>query len=87
MAQADDLALYYFPACPFCRRVTLALEELGVEVELRNTRTEVVHEAALIKARGRKTVPVLRISKPEGDEWMPESLDIVVYLKERFGAD
>jgi glutaredoxin 2 len=29
-------------------------------------------------------VPVLRIQKAGGDEWMPESADIVRYLEKRF---
>ena len=88
MIRADDLALYYFPTCPYCRRVLRALEELGVELELRNIRSEIVFEAELVRARGRSTVPVLRIRGAGGaeDTWMPESLDIVAYLKERFSV-
>ena len=36
----------------------------------------------LIESRGRATVPVLRITSPNGEErWMPESPDIVRYLE------
>ena len=39
----------------------------------------------LIEARGRATVPVLRITSPGGEErWMPESRDIVHYLEKTF---
>ncbi|MEM9861862.1 MAG: glutathione S-transferase N-terminal domain-containing protein [Myxococcota bacterium] len=41
---------------------------------------------ARVEARGRATVPVLRIAKDEGeDEWMPESADIVRYLYAQYG--
>ena len=37
-------------------------------------------------ARGRTTVPVLRITSPDGNErWMPESSDIVRYLQTSYG--
>lgn len=87
MPQAEDLALYYFSACPYCRRVLAALESLDVQVELRNIRAEPAFREALRAVRGRTTVPVLRISGEGGeDRWMPESRDIVAYLKERFGV-
>jgi glutaredoxin 2 len=38
-----------------------------------------------VEATGRRTVPVLRIEHDDGRvEWMPESADIVDYLRERF---
>ena len=40
----------------------------------------------LIAERGRATVPVLRITSPDGSErWMPESADIIAYLEELYG--
>lgn len=86
MARADDLALYHYEGCGYCARVRRALSELGVEVELRDIERDPTHLRALVDARGRRTVPVLRIRHDEGDEWMPESADIVAYLRRRFGA-
>ena len=85
MHNPDDLSLYYYDGCFFCARVRQALDELGVRVELRNIIDDPQHLHALVEARGRRTVPVLRIRKDGGDEWMPESADIVRYLKQRFG--
>ena len=85
MPGADDLSLYYFPACPYCRRVLRAMDELELALELRDIRAEPQRRAELVAARGRGTVPVLRISGEGEDEWLPESLDIVAYLKKRFG--
>lgn len=81
-ANDDSLALYYFPTCPFCRRVLTALKGLDVEVELRNINEEEQYRDELVAARGRATVPVLRIESPDGDvRWMPESRDIIRYLE------
>ena len=81
----DRLALYYFDGCPFCNRVRSAIDQLGIDVELRNIMLEPQHRDDLIKARGRATVPVLRIISPDGeDRWMPESRDIVNYLQKTY---
>ena len=85
---AEDLALYMYPTCPYCRRVMTTLRRLGVEVEYRNIRKNSAYRDELLEARGKTTVPVLRIrsSDPDGeDEWMPESADIAQYLADRFG--
>ncbi len=84
--QAPDLSLYMFPGCPYCSRVTNALEAYGVEVELRDIHGPDGHALDLVAARGQETVPVLRIDSPDGaSRWLPESADIVAYLAERFG--
>lgn len=79
----DKLALYYFPSCPFCQLVLRAIESCGVDVELRDIFERAEYRDELVGARGRATVPVLRITTPKGDDrWMPESRDIVSYLQE-----
>lgn len=81
----DTLALYHFDSCPFCRTVRANIDSLGIEVELRDIFENPQHREALVNARGRATVPVLRITSPNGEErWMPESQDIVRYLKATF---
>ena len=82
----DHLALYYFDGCPFCVRVLRAIDTLGLEVELRNIYEVPGHLKELRDVRGRTTVPVLRITSPDGeDRWMPESADIVRYLQASYG--
>lgn len=82
----DHLSLYAYPSCPFCRRVSRAIEELGLDIEYRNIHQSREHHQALLGARGRGTVPVLRIEQGDGEAlWMPESADIVDYLYEHFG--
>jgi glutathione S-transferase len=82
--KAGDLALYHYDTCGYCARVRWVLEQLGVEVELRDVLEDPQHMEDLVAARGRRTVPVLRIAKDGGDEWMPESRDIIAYLERRF---
>ena len=79
------LILYETPWCPFCIRVRHVIRELGVQVESRDVRQPEAR-AELVRARGRGTVPVLRIVRPGRDEWMPESADIVSYLRREFAV-
>jgi len=86
MHTPDDLSLYYYDGCPWCMRVLRALDRLGVRVERRNILEDPQHGRDLAAARGRRTVPVLRIQSDGRDEWMPESADIVAYLERRFSS-
>ena len=82
----DRLALYYYGSCPFCVRVERVIDELGLEVERRNIRSNPDHLSDLVAVRKRSTVPVLRITNDDGlDRWMPESRDIIQYLRETYG--
>ena len=82
----DRLALYYFDGCPFCMLVLSEIEQLGLDVDLRNIFADPRYRDELIAARGRTTVPVLKVGSPDGeDRWMPESRDIVSYLRETYG--
>jgi len=62
-----------------------ALDSLDLQIEFRDIHQGRAHLDALVAARGRSTVPVLRIAGPDGDTWMAESADIVDYLRKRFG--
>ena len=78
----EQLALYYFDGCPFCAMVRGAIDQLGIDVELRNIYLDPQHRDDLVETRGRATVPVLRITSCDGeDRWMPESRDIINYLQ------
>jgi glutaredoxin len=84
--EEEKLALYYFDGCPFCMMVLRVIEGLDVDIELRDVFADPQHRGDLVKARGRGTVPVLRITSTDGSErWMPESRDIVRYLRETHG--
>ena len=81
-----SLALYHYEGCPYCTTVRQAATRLGIELVLRDIRREPSFRAELVAARGRQTVPVLRIEKTPGDvRWLPESGDIVRRLHEEAG--
>ncbi len=85
-APEETLSLYQFQACPFCARVRRVIEELNAPVEYRDIFENPTYRDELITARGRPTVPVLRCDAGDSSRWMPESADIIAYLRERFGS-
>lgn len=73
-------------ADPYCSMVRSAIDRLGIDVELRDIFQDVQHRDDLVEVRGRATVPVLRVTSPDGESrWVPESRDIVSYLQETYG--
>ncbi len=86
MQEDTKFSLYYTPLCGYCTMVRRTIARLGIEdqIELRDA-NQSEHGEALFAARGRHTVPVLRIEEEGKDEWMPESRDIMRYLETRFG--
>jgi len=77
----EQLALYHFPYCPFCVRVSRWLEQTGLDIEQRNIREDRAFADELFEGGGRYTVPCLRIAHPNGAvTWLYESLDIMDYL-------
>lgn len=79
------LALYITQWCGFCHMVRRVADGLGVDVELRDVDASDDHRQALMSARGRGTVPVLRIVEGERDTWLPESRDIIAWLQREYG--
>ncbi len=78
----DKLALYFSRSCPYCTLVRSAIDRLGIDVELLKIFDEPRYRDELVAARGRATVPVLRITAPDGEQrLMPESRDIVRHLE------
>ncbi len=86
-AAIETLALYYADWCPYCVRVLDTMEELGLDeqVVMRDIDDDPQHHDDLRDARGKGTVPVLRIHRGDDDVWMPESRDIKAFLQKRFG--
>ena len=77
------LSLYHYFGCSFCHRVRQAIDQLGVEVELRDILSSSDCRRELVDATGRQTVPCLRIESEDGAvEWMHESSDIIAYLRQ-----
>jgi len=82
------LQLYHYYGCFYCERVRHAMGELGILIEERNILEQPAFRRELRDATGRSTVPVLRVEQADGSvHWMPESRDIVRYLRARFGEE
>ncbi|MFT5683332.1 MAG: glutathione S-transferase [Myxococcota bacterium] len=75
------MTLYHTPYCPYCHVVRRAASSLGIHLDLVDINEDHTARAMLMQRRGRATVPVLLI--PDGDKGrlMPESADIVSYLR------
>jgi len=83
----DRLDLYTAASCPFCWSVLRTIERLGLQVGKHDVYADRARLDELLQARGRATVPVLRIQSPDGEvRWMPESSDIIQYLQHTYGG-
>lgn len=81
-AGVPKLSLYYYPSCYYCGMVRRTIDQLRFDIELRDIHQERKWRDELIAARGRRTVPVLRIETDDGRvEWMGESRDIIHHLE------
>jgi len=78
MIMMYDLILYYYPTCPYCRKVTKFIDKHDLkEVELKNINQDQEAEAELIEVGGKRQVPCLFID----GEPLYESDDILSWLK------
>jgi len=79
-----DLVLYYYPACPYCRKVTKFIDRNDLDqIELKNINQDQKAESELIKVGGKRQVPCLFID----DEPLYESDDIISWLKSNLVED
>ena len=76
------LALYHFVGCPFCTMVRREIDQLDLDVELRDIHESSACRNELVEATGRGTVPCLRVESDGGEvRWMHESARIGEYLR------
>ncbi|MEM6295351.1 MAG: glutathione S-transferase N-terminal domain-containing protein [Myxococcota bacterium] len=75
------LTLYHLPSCPFCIRVRQVADDLGIPLQLIDVARDRAAYDSLLDRRGRGTVPVLGIPTPDGERLLPESDDIIAYLR------
>ena len=79
------LTLYYREGCGYCHHVLAVARQLDLPLTLCST-SQPDHALALEAATGRQTVPVLRIASAQGDRWLPESRDIIRYIRAQRGV-
>ncbi|MGP3779685.1 glutaredoxin family protein [Halanaerobium saccharolyticum] len=79
-----DLVLYYYPTCPYCRKVTKFIDRNDLDqIELKNINQDQKAESELIEVGGKRQVPCLFID----DEPLYESDDIITWLKSNLVED
>ncbi|RCW50604.1 MULTISPECIES: glutaredoxin family protein [Halanaerobium] len=79
-----NLKLYYYPTCPYCRKVTKFIDKNDLnEVELKNINQDQKAESELIEVGGKRQVPCLFID----GEPLYESDDIINWLKSNLVED
>ena len=86
-ARTQNLALYHFPACPFCLKTRRTIRRLSLKIALRDAKNDQAHRAALIAGGGKPQVPCLLITDTDGKQtWLYESDAINAWLNCEFGA-
>lgn len=84
-AELKNMALYHFPACPFCIKTRRAMYKLGLKTEVRDAMNDAQARSDLEQQGGKIQVPCLRISEPGKDDvWLYESGDIISFLQKKF---
>lgn len=76
------LTLYHSPTCPYCLLVRREADALGIDLDLVDVRDRPEARDHLVRHLGRGTVPVLGIRDGDGERLLPESRDIVAYLRD-----
>ena len=84
---SETYQLYQYDRCPFCYRVRRFMDDAGIDIEIRDTLRDPAAASELRQGGGSSMVPCLRIDDEHGTRWLYESLDIIEYLKDRFGGD
>ena len=74
------LTLYYKPTCPWCQKVITAVEEMGLQPEMKDITADEAIAAELVERGGKRQVPYL-VDDQRNTE-MYESADIIAYLRE-----
>ena len=65
--QSTILALYHYDSCLFCTKTRRSIDELNVDVELRNIEFNHQHRIDLQQGGHKTQVPCLRIDNSNGE--------------------
>lgn len=79
-----SFALYHKHLCPYCVATRKVINELEMDIELRDIAFNASNRKELISEGGKRQVPCLRIKHSDGSvDWLYESGDIMHYLREQ----
>jgi glutaredoxin len=83
--RCNNLALYYYPSCPFCIRVKRHMKRMNLNIRMIDPRKDEMAMQNLKDKGGKVQVPCLQIVDEDGSStWMYESADINEYLDTQF---
>lgn len=82
-AKTQAMALYQYPACPFCVKVRRTMRRQGLNIQTLDAKKS-PHKDELMTQGGKQQVPCLRIEENGQVQWLYESKDIINYLEQRF---
>lgn len=77
--------LYTYTTCPYCEKVRVVFEEMGIDYEEINAQRGTVGSKELLQVGGKQQVPFL-VDEEQGI-FMYESDDIISYARARFKKD
>ncbi|MBL4576040.1 MAG: glutaredoxin [Opitutaceae bacterium] len=81
--QIKNFALYHYRSCPFCGTTRKVIDQLGLNIELRDIHLHNEHLEKLVEEGGIPQVPCLRIEQENGQtHWLYESQSIIQLLRE-----
>ncbi len=80
-SQSTMFALYHYESCPYCAKTRRAINDISIDVELRNIQLNHQYQIELLQGGHKTQVPCLRIDSLNGTtQWLYESDDIIQYL-------
>ncbi|MES9941947.1 MAG: glutathione S-transferase N-terminal domain-containing protein [Candidatus Thiodiazotropha sp. 6PLUC2] len=84
--ESDSLTLYIFPFCPYCTKVSRVIHKLNLNIEQRDAVNATAYANELRQGGGKMQTPCLRIQYQDKSEWLYESDDIILYLRQHFAT-
>ena len=81
----ENTILYTREFCPYCVRVRTVMDELDVDIEIRDLNDDNIYREELIAGGGKQQVPCLYFKNE--DEWMYESADIIDYIRDQISSN
>lgn len=82
----SNLILYELEGCPYCAKVKRTLDDLGLACESQLVPASHAKREEVEAISGQTGVPVL-VDESHGITGMPESDDIVAYLRRTYGTE
>ncbi|MCU7924558.1 MAG: glutathione S-transferase N-terminal domain-containing protein [Candidatus Thiodiazotropha sp. (ex Dulcina madagascariensis)] len=82
--ETSRLALYHFPLCPYCLKVSRDIRRLNLRIERRNVFRWDNWADELRREGGKLQTPCLKIRHDDRVEWLYESDEILRFLEQHF---